>query len=115
MNSFKKYLIALVSLLITVNISAQKVFNVKDFGAIGDGKTDDAISIQKAIDACNTAGGGQVLFPASHIFLASPFNLKSNIDFHVEAGAKLLANPDEKVYTKSAFLLWVQNWKTPMN
>jgi polygalacturonase len=103
MNNFKKYLIALTSLLITANITAQKIFNVKEFGAIGDGKTDDAIAIQKTIDACNAAGGGQVLFPASHTFLASPFNLKSNIDFHVEAGAKVLANPDEKVYTKSAF------------
>ncbi len=79
------------------------VYNVKDFGAVGDGKADDAIAIQKAIDACNAEGGGQVYFPPSHVFMASPFNLKSNIDFHVSAGARVLANPDEKVYTKSAF------------
>ncbi len=35
--------------------------------------------------------------------MAGPFNLRSGIDLHVEAGAKLLANPDEKAYTKSAF------------
>jgi polygalacturonase len=92
-----------ILLIITSNSYGQKVFNVKDYGAIGDGKTDDATAIQKTIDACHAAGGGQVLFPASHIFLASPFNLKSNIDFHVQGGAKVLANPDEKVYTKSAF------------
>lgn len=99
----RKYFIAFIFLTIAINSAAQKIYNVKDYGAIGDGKTDDAIAIQKTIDACNAAGGGQVIFPASHIFMASPFNLKSNIDFHVQAGAKVLANPDEKVYTKSAF------------
>ncbi len=81
----------------------QKVFVVKDFGAVGDGKADDAAAIQKAIDACAASGGGKVLFTAPFTFMASPFNLKSNIDFHVEAGAKVLANPDEKAYIKSAF------------
>ena len=84
-------------------VDAQKMYNVKKYGAVGDGKIDDAVAIQKAIDACNAAGGGTVLLPASHVFLSGPIELKSNIEFHLEAGAKLLANPDEKIYTKSAF------------
>lgn len=103
MKKGKAYLFTIVFLITALMINGQKIFNVKDFGAIGDGKTDDAAAIQKAIDACSLAGGGQVLLPASYTFLASPFNLKSNIDFHVQAGAKVLANPEEKVYTKSAF------------
>jgi polygalacturonase len=88
--------------LVTTSALAQRVYNIKKFGAKGDGKTDDAVAIQKAIDAC-TKTGGQVLIPAPFTFMASPFNLKSNIDFHLEAGAKVLANPNEKVYTNPAF------------
>ncbi|MGC4102174.1 glycoside hydrolase family 28 protein [Ferruginibacter sp.] len=81
---------------------AQKVYNIKNFGAKGDGKTDDAVAIQKAIDACSKTGG-TVFIPAPFTFITGPFNLKSNIEFFVEGGAKILANPDEKVYIKSAF------------
>src|SRR5689334_16429955 len=82
--------------------TAQKIYNIKNFGAKGDGKTDDAIAIQKAIDACNRTGG-TVFVPAPFTFMCGPFNLRSNIELRVEGGAKLLANPDEKVYNKSAF------------
>jgi len=95
------------SLLVYTTSSAQgnrqKVFIVTEYGATGDGKTDDAIAFQKAIDACNAAGGGRVMVPAPFTFMTGPFTLKSNIEFHVQAGAKVLANPDEKVYTRSAF------------
>ncbi|RYE04031.1 MAG: glycoside hydrolase family 28 protein, partial [Sphingobacteriaceae bacterium] len=85
------------------NFHQQKEYNLKDFGAIGDGKTDDAKSIQKTIDICNAAGGGRIVIPSGFTFLSGPFNLKSNIEFQVEVNAKILANPDEKVYVKSAF------------
>lgn len=90
-------------LLCSFNAIAQQKYNIKDFGAIGDGKTNDAKAIQKAIDRCASAGGGQVIVPSGHVFLAGPFNLKSFVDLRVEGGATILASPDEKLYTKSAF------------
>jgi len=79
------------------------VFNVLDYGAKGDGKTDDAVAIQKAIDECNSEGGGQVLFPTGYTFLSGPVDLKSNVDIHLDVQSTWIANPDESIYTLSAF------------
>lgn len=97
-NSFFSFLI-----LISFFANAQSKFNIKKYGAIGNGKTNDAVAIQKAIDACSKAGGGQVIVPAGHVYLSGPFNLKSFVELRVEGGAKILASPDEKLYTESAF------------
>lgn len=50
------------------NKSNAPVFNVKDFGAVGDGSTDDRAAIQKAIDAAKSADGGTVFFPSNNTF-----------------------------------------------
>ncbi|WP_071145107.1 glycoside hydrolase family 28 protein [Bacteroides ihuae] len=98
-------LLLLVGFLVSCqsNKSAEKVFNIADYGAKGDSLTDNVEAIQKAIDACNKAGGGQVVVPSGGVYMTSPITLASFVDLHVEANAKLLANPKESVYTKSAF------------
>lgn len=80
-----------------------KLFNVVDYGAVGDGKTDNAETIQKAIDDCSAYKHGTVFFPSGNIFMSGPFDLKSNIKFQVDNNCAIIANPDETVYKKSAF------------
>lgn len=80
-----------------------KIFDITNYGAVGDGVTDNSRAIQTTIDACSANGGGVVRIPGGSVFMSGPFDLKSYVNLHVESGARLLANPDEQVYTKSAF------------
>lgn len=74
------------------------IFNVKDYGAKGDGKTLDTLAIQAAIDACNVAKGGTVLIPTG-VFLSGTLQLKSDVTFHLSAGGRLLGSPKREDYT----------------
>ena len=67
-------------------------FDVKDFGAVGDGTNLDSPAIDKAIDAAAKAGGGTVLIPAG-TYLSGSIHLKSNIHLVIDAGAIILGAP----------------------
>lgn len=56
-----------------------KVFNVKDYGAVGNGTTNDLTAIQNAINAASTAGGGTVFFPAATYSVNNRIVPKSNV------------------------------------
>jgi polygalacturonase len=65
-------------------------FDIRAFGATGDGKTLDTAAINKAIDAAAAAGGGTVRFPAGN-YLSYSIHLKSNIALLLDQGATLIA------------------------
>lgn len=67
-------------------------FNVRTFGATGDGSHLDSPFINKAIDACVRAGGGTVYFPAG-TYLSGSIHLQSNIHLLIDAGATILGAP----------------------
>lgn len=70
-------------------------FDVRSFGATGDGKVVDSPAIQKAIDAAAAAGGGTVSFPAG-TYLSFSLRLKSHVGLYLDHGAVLLAATPSK-------------------
>ena len=72
-------------------VAAERVVNVRDLGAVPDGKTLCTEAIQQAIDRCGAAGGGTVYFPPG-TYLSGTLFLKSHVTLHLEAGATLLGS-----------------------
>src|ERR1700760_4198588 len=79
------------SLMAKANTSGQPAvfFNVKDYGATGNGTSLETKLINAAIDAAVAAGGGTVYFPAGN-YLTGSVHLKSNITLYIEQGAVII-------------------------
>lgn len=78
------------------------VFNVRNFGAKGDGAVKDTAALQSAIDACARAGGGMVLLPVGR-FLSGMITLKDNVTLYLSSGAVLLGSPAASDYQAKPF------------
>ncbi|MFL9484007.1 glycoside hydrolase family 28 protein [Chitinophagaceae bacterium LWZ2-11] len=66
------------------------VYNVKDYGAKGDGVTIESDAINKTIDVAAAAGGGTVYIPAGK-YMSYTIRMKSNISLYLDQGAVLIA------------------------
>jgi len=75
---------------LTSSAQQPNAYNVKTFGATGDGTTLDTQGINKAIDSAAAAGGGTVYFPAGN-YLSVSIHLKSNIALYLDQGATIIA------------------------
>jgi polygalacturonase len=82
--------LAIVSTRAAESPVAAGVFDVRQFGAKGDGRTLDTTAIQQALDECGVAGGGIVRFPAG-TYLSRPIFLHGDTTLQLEAGALLHA------------------------
>ena len=79
--------------------AASRVFDVHDFGAVGDGRTEDTAAIQHAIEAAAKAGGrARVLLRAGRSYLTGPLRLAGGIDLHLAGDAHLLVSVDPGGY-----------------
>ena len=82
-------------------------YNVRDYGAKGDGKTLDHQAINAAIDRWVAHGGGSVVVPAG-TYLCGSIRMKSHVELHLSAGAKSLAAPASmKAYDEA------ESWEGP--
>lgn len=68
------------------------LFSVMDYGAVGDGLTDDRDAIQQAIDAVMARGGGVVICPCATYALAAPIDIKAGVILDL-SGSTLKASP----------------------
>lgn len=98
--SFLKHHFLLVLLFVSLITNAQ-VFDVRKFGAVGDGKTMNTKAIQAAIDECGMKGGEVLL--SGGVYLSGTLYLRSNITLRIAEGTTLKGSssfadyPDNKV------------------
>ena len=91
------FVCATLASLAGAETASPKVFNIKTYGAIGDGVALETEAIQKTIDACHAAGGGTVRVPAGD-FVSGTIQLKSNITLSFDHGARLLGSQNQQDY-----------------
>ena len=97
----KRHLALLCWTLAAANALGQgKVFDVRECGAKGDGKTFDTEAIQKALDNCGKAGGGTVLLTKG-TYLTKPLTIRTKTALLIEEGATLLASTNQNDFMKT--------------
>ena len=91
-----------LSLILILAVSAHAhengIYDAREYGAEGDGKTLDTKAIQESIDECSQTGG-TVYFPPG-TYLSGTIILKSNVTLQISQGAVLLGSTDIKDYIK---------------
>ncbi|MBR1576491.1 MAG: glycoside hydrolase family 28 protein [Bacteroidales bacterium] len=74
-----------------------RTVSLGDYGAVGDGITDNTAAFEKAVASLTRQGGGHLVVPAG-IFLTGPIVLKDRIDLHLERNAMILLSPDKTAH-----------------
>jgi polygalacturonase len=75
------------------------MFDVRSFGAVGNGQALDTEPIQSALDTCRQAGGGEVYMPGGR-YLTGTLRIHSNTTLNISPGATLLGSPHIEDYTR---------------
>jgi hypothetical protein len=89
LNLRNRFLISGFILFCAAGLFAQKKeFKITEFGAKADGVTNNAASIQKAIDKASESGGGRVVIPPGN-FASGTIELKNGTELYFEPGARL--------------------------
>lgn len=75
---------------------------ITDFGAVSGGTVSNTESFRKAVNHCAEANGGRVVVPKG-IWKTGPIHLKSQINLHLEKGARVVFSDDVKEYLSAVF------------
>lgn len=98
LTNMKTYFILLLCLL--AKFSLGKDVNILDFGAVPDGNILATEAIQKAIDYCESTGGGTVTVPPG-TYLTKTIFLKSKVNLNIQKGAILLGDADPEGFDRA--------------
>jgi polygalacturonase len=82
-----------------------RTFDVRDFGAVGDGETVNTRAFLQAVQACHSSGGGVVLVPAG-TWVTGPIHLRSHVNLHLDAEALVRFSPRFADYLPVVFTRW---------
>lgn len=94
---FSPYLVLTSAALAAGPLTARTVWDVREFGAQGNGRALDTEAIQRTIDACGQVGGGVVRVPAGR-YLTGTLELRSHVTLLLEAGARLIGTTNLDLY-----------------
>lgn len=89
--------------------ASPKIFNVRDFGAVGDGTNKDTVPFQKALDACAVSGGGEVLVPAGNYLIGS-VQMGYRTILRLETNSILIGSGDTNDYP-TMDIRWEGRWQ----
>lgn len=90
-------------------LAAAATYNVREFGATGDGTTKDTKAFQKALDTCAVNGGGDVLVPAGKYLIGS-IQLGNRTILRLEKDSVLAGSPDINDYPLTD-IRWEGRWQ----
>ena len=80
--------------------------NVLDFGAKGDSFSDNKFAFDNVIMALNEKGGGKIIVPAGNFLINGPIHFVSNMDLHLEKGARLMFGSNSDDYLPVVKTSW---------
>jgi polygalacturonase len=104
----------MVCMFVYLSGAEAQVYNITDYGAKADGKTNNARYIQKAIDAASQKGGGTVIIPTG-TFMSGSIELKNNITLQLSKGAVLKGIADKNAYARVTFNYPLRGNKDPQS
>lgn len=90
-------------------MTAAQSYNVRDYGAKGDGSTKDTVAFQKALDACAVNGGGDVLVPAGRYLIGS-VQMGTRTILRLETETVIVGSPDANDYPMMD-VRWEGRWQ----
>jgi len=92
--------------LIKEPVIPNAIYQLNDYGAKGDAKSDNKKAFDQAIEACANNGGGKIIVSPGTYLVNGPIHLRSNINLHLQKGARLIFSGKPDHYLPNVLTSW---------